>query len=406
MFLRVIKNPHRSQQRLGFLKYLTYKASQNDSSTVKVLGTELLRPITKKINVEINKSLEDYVDQRLRNQFKGISKGQQKKIYLELQDLYLAASEIPSKTGKLYSDDCQKRYPYFLSSIGFAREKSYSLLVRGKVLMEFIPKDELDAFVDYSKTLNPFLLNQYQKYIFLYSILENDGDVIKPLYTKLLTLKNSFSDWTAGNFLPEIYIDITKFYRPSVTSGFDKERLNNLFDSAKKIERWVNKPRTGGRGAKIDAITPRLEPFVDVGLLKKPDPYKYNYYFSPEGKDFFSLFCAYNDVAKFLDESFFSSLNKSFKLKANPADENDIMNSLFSAFDKIKSPLGYAPIKEIALLGGIKSLVDKNKYFEIGQATKLITEYQKAYPYKARFQVDRSGAPIYVKFLNSRAEND
>lgn len=406
MFLRAIKNPHRSQQRLGFLKYLTYKASQNDSSTVKALGTELLRPITKKINVEINKSLEAYIEQRLRNQFKNISKGQQKKIYLELQDLYLAAPEIPSKTGKLYSYDCQRRYPYLLSSIGFAREKSYSLLVRGKALMEFVPKEELEAFANYSKTLNPFLLNEYQKYIFLYSIIENDGDVIKPLYTKLLTLGNSFSDWNAGDFLPDIYIDIAKFYRPNVTSGVDKERLNHLFDSAKKIERWVNRPRTGGRGAKIDAITPRLEPFGDIGLLKKPDSYKYEYCFSQGGKEFFDLFCSYKDVATFLDGAFFSTLNKCFKLKAYPANEDTIMQAISSAFNIIKSPLGYAPIKEIALFAGIKSLIEDKKYFEIGQATKLIMEYQKAHPYKARFQVDRSGAPVYVKFLPEFKKNN
>jgi hypothetical protein len=402
MLIRVAKNPHRSQQRLGFIKYLTYKVSQNDTTPIKVLGADLLRAITKKINTELDDSLRIYIEHRSRNQFRNIPQNQPEKIYLELQDLYLADPKIPSKTGKLYLYDCQKRYPYLLSSIGFAREKTYSLLVRGKVFLEFVPREELDVFTNYTRTSNPFLLNDYQKYICLYSILENDGDVLKPLYARLLNLKSSFSDWFAGDFLPEIYTEITKRYSPRVASGVDKQKLDHLSDSAKRIERWVNKPRTGGRGAKIDAITPRLEPFVDLRLLKKQNPYKYEYCFSEQGKEFFNLFCLYEGVDKFLDDFFFSTLNKSFKLKGNSAKKDEIIEILLSVFDKIKSPLGYAPIKEIALFGATKSLVDNKRYFEIGQATKLIMEYQKSHPYAARFQVDRSGAPVYVKFLDKR----
>lgn len=400
MFIRVTKNPHRSQQRLGFLKYLTYRASQNDSTSIQILGIDLFRIMSKRVNVQLNESLQTYIKHRLRNQFGNASKSHQEKIYLELQDLYLSDPKIPSKTGKLYSYDCQNRYPYLLSSLGFAREKIYSSLVRGKMFLEFIPKEELNAFTNYTRTLNPFLLSDYQKYSYLYSILENDGDVVRPLYTRLLSSRNCFSDWATGDFLPEIYVEIIKAYRPNVTSGVDKERLDHLFDSAKRIERWVNKPRTGGRGAKIDAITPRLEPFVDLELLKKRDPYKYEYYFSEQGRMFFDSFCINENVGKFLNDYFFSALNKSFKLKAQRAKKNEIMEALFSAFNTVKSPLGYAPIREIALFGAIRSLVDEREYFEIGQATKLIMEYQKSHPYAARFQVNRSGAPVYVKFLN------
>ena len=401
MFIRVAKNPHRSQQRLGFLKYLTYRALQYDSNTIIGLGTDLLRVISKKVNIELNKSLETYIKYRLRGKFKNLLSDKQLKIFLEIQDIYLASSQIPSNTGKLYLSDCEKRYPYLLSSLGLTRERTNSLLVRGKVFLEFVLKKELDSFIDYNKSLNPFLLNDYQKYIFLYSILENDGDVIKPLYIQLLKLKDSFTDWIAGDFLPDIYFKIIKNYRSNVTSGIDKEKLDRLYDSAKRIERWVYKPRTGGRGAKLDAITPRLEPFVDLNLLIKKNPYKYEYYLSEQGKVFFKLFCSNESVDKFLGSSFFFALNKTFELKANPIKKDEIINVLFSAFNKIKSPLGYAPIKEIALLGAIKSLVNNRKYFEVYQATEIIMEYQKSHPYKVRFQMNRSGAPVYIKFLSN-----
>ena len=174
MFIRAIKNPHRSQQRLGFLKYLVYKASQNDSTPLKVLGEDLAKTLSKKINISLNNSIEEYVKNRLRNH----SKNTQEKIYMELQDLYLSDPKIPSKTGKLYSYDSQKRYPYFLSSLGFARERTYSLLVRGKVFLQFVSKDEINSFNNYTPNHNPLLLNDYQKYVFLYFIVENDGALL------------------------------------------------------------------------------------------------------------------------------------------------------------------------------------------------------------------------------------
>jgi hypothetical protein len=379
---------------------LVYKASQNDSIPLKVLGEDLVKVISKKINVPLNDSIKEYIENRLRN----YSKNTQEKIYVELQDLYLSDYTMSSKTGKLYSYDCQRRYPYFLSSLGFTREKTYSLLVRGKVLLEFISKDELNSFINYTPNYNPLILNTYQKYVFLYSILENDGDILKLLYARLLNFKDSFSDWNAGDFLPEIYEKIAKLYTPNITSGVDRERINHLLESAKKIKIWVNKPRTGGRGAKIDAITPRLEPFVDLGILEKPDPYKYEYRFTKEGKKFFKKFSDLGNTDQFLYSYFFSTLSKSFKLKARHTTDKEIIRSLISAFNKIKSPLGYATIREIALLGAVKSVVDDKKYFEIGEAVNLIMEYQKKHPYNVRFQVDRSGAPVYVKFLNN-AEN-
>jgi len=405
MLIRVAKNPHRSQQRFGFLKYLTHRASQTDSTTTKALGTDLLNTVTKKINVELRESLKTYIEQRLRNQFENIIQNQTRKVYIEIQDFYLSDPKVPSKTGKLYMDDL-RRYPYLLSSLGFARENTYSPLVRGKVFLEFVSKEELRAFTKCMSDLNPFLLNNYQKYICLYSLIENDGDVLKPLYAQLLKLKSTFSDWTAGDFLPEIYEEIINVYKVKVTTGIDRDRLNDLAESAKRIEKWVKKPRTGGRSAKIDAITPRLEPLTDLGLLEKQDVYGYKYNISEHGKALFKLFCSDEDMSNFLVKSFFSSLNKSFKLKAKLAEEDEIIEALFEAFNRIKSPLGYAPIKEIALLGAIKSLVDNTKYFEVGEATKRIMDFQKSHPYDVRFQVDRSGAPVYVKFLNSKNERE
>lgn len=397
MFIRAIKSPHSSQQRLGFLKYLISKVSLNDSTPLNILGEDFNKTVSKKINVTLDNSLKEYIKNRFRENEKNISE----KTYIEIQDLYLSDPKIPSKTGKLYISDALKRYPYLLSSLGFAREKIYSPLVMGKILLSFISKDELNSFSTYSPNFNPLILNDYQKYLFLYSIIENDGDVIKPLYSQLLNLENPITDWSAGDYLPEIYQKIAEDYTSKITNGIDRERIKSLVKSANRIQVWKDKKRTGGRVAKIDAITPRLELFVDLGMLAKTDPYKYEYFLTPKGKEFFESFSKEKDIDDFLQNRFFSAVIKSFKLQANYAIEEEILSVLMDAYNKLKSPVGYAPIKDIALLGIIKSLVEQNKIFEIGDATKLIFHYQKENPDKIRFQPDRYGNPSNVKFIDN-----
>lgn len=364
-FVRALGNPDASMQRVGFLKYLVWRCSLANALSLDLLGKDLINNCTK------------------------------------TQSLYLASEMLPSHTGKLIPRDW-RGYPYFTSSLGFVRKGTYSLLVRGKVFLELVSQEELKAFNNYNPEVNPLAITTEQRGLLLYCFIENDGDVLKRLFERLLALNRIFTEREAGDFLPEIYRPLVKLYRPKIRSGIDAKRLDKLARSADNIEIRKGKNYTG----KTHAITPRLEPFVDLGLLKKQDPHKYEYCFTEQGQEFFTSFCSSEDMGEFLNDSFFSTLDKSFKPEGSPAKKTEIMEALFAAFNTIKSPLGYAPIKEIALLGAIRLLTGKRKCFEIGQATKLIMEYQKIYPYKARFQVDRSGAPVYIKFLTGNKNNN
>ncbi len=216
MVIRVIQNPHRSYQRLSFLKYLVYKTSLNDSTPSKTLGEDLFKAISRKVCVTVNNSVREYVKHRLRK----VRIPETGTMHLELQDAYLSDPLIPSKTGKLYYDDCIRRFPNFLSSIGLARPLSNSLLVRGKVFLKLIRREELQSFTNYTQHLNPLVLTKAQKYLFLFSLIEHDGDVLKLLYPHLLKLEK-FSDWEAGDFLPDIYRYIAKQYSSKASTGFE-----------------------------------------------------------------------------------------------------------------------------------------------------------------------------------------
>ncbi|MFQ6092896.1 MAG: hypothetical protein ACE5OR_09470, partial [bacterium] len=153
--LRVFDHTNRSMQRLGYLKYLTWRCSLSDASNLDALGRNLINTVAKRIQVELNPHLSEYVQRRLtdriyknlRETVKKIGKGreEQRTIPIELQDVYLASNELASRTGKLVSEDWRK-YPYFLSSLGLVRKGTYSLLVRGNVFLQLVSKNEIDAF--------------------------------------------------------------------------------------------------------------------------------------------------------------------------------------------------------------------------------------------------------------------
>ncbi len=84
---------------------------------------------------------------------------------------------------------------------------------------------------------------------------------------------------------------------------------------------------------------------------------------------------------------------------ATPADETQMLARLYAAYNELKSPLGYAPIKETALLAGIRALVNDGLRFEIAEATELLKRTQRELPYVIRFNIDRMGNLVYVKFL-------
>jgi hypothetical protein len=66
----------------------------------------------------------------------------------------------------------------------------------------------------------------------------------------------------------------------------------------------------------------------------------------------------------------------------------------------IKSSSGYAPIEELALIGGIWALIDDQAIIEPGTAREAVINFQKANPYKVRFTVDRSGTLAHARFMD------
>lgn len=411
-FIRVFVNPRRSMQRVGFIKHLLWRASRNATNSISNLGNELITAVSRKVSVGLTPQLQEYIKKSLtssqyENLRAAVLKANEKtyenlKVKVEIQDVYLADPNIPSRRGRLVSDDWN-RYVYLALDLGLLRKGTYSLLVRGQTLLSFVSEDEKNAFnisgdTPYEERSNPFFLTVQQKILLLFAFVEGDGDVLRRLYAKILGTKE-FIDKEYGDYIPEIYRMISKEYRSKARSGDDLQRVQKLVNTAAKIEEVKEKSAPGGKNPREHALTIRVEPFVDIGLLAKPDPFAYRYQITDATKTFFEPLINSEGIDHFLQHCFFKSANKALILNGeHRIDRETMLSTIKKAYVVLKSPLGYAPISEVCLLAGIYSITERGTYFELAECIDMLKSLQKERPELVRFNVDRWGALAFVKF--------
>jgi hypothetical protein len=248
-------------------------------------------------------------------------------------------------------------------------------------------------------------VNLKQGLLFLYSLIENDGEVFIPFYVALSSLSNDgFNDRDAGNLLPEIYKTVIARYRMRSLAVDMRERLEMLEKSAEKIAIARAKETYSGGSAREESSRPRLEPYTDIGLLQKPNKMKYEYTLTEVGRQWASAFRGDEDSAAiedFLARRFFHTAAQAWVIQASEITApEEIVPYLQRAAKIVSSSSGYAPIEELALLGGIWALTDDSKMMEPGVAREALIAYQKANPYKVRFTVDRSGILAHARFMD------
>lgn len=321
---------------------------------------------------------------------------------MELQDLYLADPALPSQTGKLVQGDWRK-YPYLGTALGLVRAGTYSANTRALSLLHLTPGEELQAFSDYDAKANPFLLSRAQSLLLLYAFVENDGEVVAPLLAQLATQSDEdFTDRDVGALLPRIYHRIAHRHRQRLLPVEARDRLEMLAQVAESIEKWRNRAYTGG-GANVEAGRPRAEPYVDLGLLGKPDPYRYRYRLSPRGLVWGQALAdveTSQQVGVFLSRRFFATAASAYGLSTALAPEaGQVVSNLYEAWQAIRIATGYAPIGEVALLAGIRSLLDRERVIEIAVARDALVAYQRSHPYQVSFSVNRMGVLANVRFL-------
>ncbi|HRD02024.1 MAG TPA: hypothetical protein PLP57_05190 [Candidatus Saccharicenans sp.] len=407
-FIRAIENPRKCMQRLGFLKWLAFYCSKSATSNLSILGNNLISTVSKKILVPVTEELILYIKSALvspvhRGIFAQVNQQKnegdiKKTISVELQDAYLSSFDLPSRRGRLAKDEWFE-YPSLAIGLALIKKGTYSLSVRGVSFLSLVIKEEIDAFKQYDKEFNPFKMSMKQKLLLLYCLVDNDGQMLKPLYKDIIKKDNTFSDIEASESLDEIFSGLLKESRPRVRSGDDIKRIQRIEKTIERLKTVKGKPSTGGGGVRHETIAVRLEPFVDLGLLLKPDPFAYRYRSTDATKSFFEPLICSDGIDVFLRNSFFSTVNSTYKLDAVHHTGRDIvLPAIQKAFITLKSPLGYAPILEVSLLAAINSITENRTFFELSECLEILKSIQKERPELVRFNVDRWGTLTFVKF--------
>ena len=409
--LHIIENASRRMQRLGYLKFLLAQASKSSTSNLKALGTSLISIVTRQITISPTPELSEYLRVTLSGQpdksllqklGKSLSLTKPTDIMVQLQDVYLSSKKLPSQRGRLVSRD-STNYPRLGVSLGLLRKDSYAPLVRGQVLLHLLEPDEIGAFREYNLDMNPMLLKQEQQFFFLYTIIESDMHIMIPLYRHLLETKEDFADYEAGNLLPGIIRDIYKHFRQQVSTGADAIRLKQLLETADVIEQWKDKEYSG-KGARDETITVRLEPLVDLGILVKDNPFAYRYRLSSLGRRLMTLLTETNNGPD-IGSQLFTHIVDAYSLGLKKlSGDSDRLPFIYESYSHLKSPLGYAPINDVMLLGILLAIQAKRGYFEIQEGMQTVRAIQQKYPRLVRFNVDRMGKLNFIKFEKEIAE--
>jgi hypothetical protein len=320
---------------------------------------------------------------------------------IELQDAYLAEKSLPSSTGKLVQADWRS-YPYLATSLGLVKKGTYSGLTRSLVLLAVTPRQELAAFNNLDKENNPLRINESQAAVLLYCLLDNDAEVALPLLRALVQSGARFDERVAGDMLPDILRDVVAGHAKRSLSAEERDRVSMLGKIATSVAKWKGKAYTGS-GAREVAIRVRLEPYCDLGLLRKPNREKFEYECTESARALINHSSRTENIEAFLQNSFFEAIAACRGIKARSANDDEAIKALADAGEVLKSALGYTPLIDVGLLAGTRLLTEGHCILELGRTVELLKAVQKQDPNFVRFTVDRMGTLAYVKFLKTGA---
>ena len=395
-------------QRLGFLKPLCALVNETETSNLANLGKRFMERVSKRVRqtTPVDEQVRDYARSRMTD---GIFRELRKTILegppgmpvpLEVQDLYLADPLLPSNTGRLVEANW-RRYPYLGTSLELVRKGTYSALTRSLVLLAVTPKEELRAFPEYDRRHNPMRISDAQAIVLLFCLLDNDAEVVFPLFRRILDLDaESFDERVAGEFLPEIFRQVAREHENRSLTVEERERLASLTKTATSIEQWKGKPYSGGGAGKsrrgcglnhsatLDSSANLTANDTNTGKRTLSRPY----FTSGRPRGIRRGSCK---------SIFLRRLRPVVSSVRRPANDDEAREALVDAGKTLKSALGFSPITDVGILASVRLLTEKALVLELASTSELLKRLQKRDPGFVRFTVDRTGAMAHVKFLKA-----
>lgn len=359
--LRWVDYARRSMQRLGFVKVVLQLASKADAQTLEGLTRAFFATVTKRYTVppERREAFDNYVrQQQLHRRYRPGCEN------AEIQDLWLADENLPSRSGAITGDLERSGYrhavyveiPTWATRLHLIRDHNYTLTDRGRVLL--MSGIELSEF---GTRGNPFHLSVAERYVSLFTLLDSDGDLLTAMYRELLA-RSSFTRADAGECAVKALEELRKVRMKNRGAGSSQEiraRMDRTIAAAKKQS-------GSGLGPRESIATPRTEPLVDCGILTKPRSDSYEYRFTDWGRSFLSALALADSVSDFVEQHLSAAVES--LTGQSVCSDFPPLEVVARPYSRLRSGLGYVSIRELALAATADALtMARAPLFEISK---------------------------------------
>jgi len=399
--IRWVDYARRSMQRLGYLKILVAIADSLGSTTLQGLTTRFEAAVTAKHRVpdHILPRVRDYVtEQNLHHRYPGLhARGREaassRPPVMQVQDLYLSDPALPARSGAMTGDQERKGYrhavyvemPPWAVQLGLLRRQNYTATDRAKALLELAPT--MEAFRAFEPDSNPFMLASDERFFFLFSLIDADGDLLRVAYRQMTS---RFDGFTRTDFGETIASALEEFLRDRLrrpSTGMEQEVARRMRDVLKS----VHEQSGSGMGPKESVATPRTEPLVDCGVLYKPVRNKYEYAVTEGGRAFLRRLIESESVTEFIERGLGKATAELLGLSPKPASGTEILAGVASAYSRMRSGLGYCSLREAGVLAVAQATKDGLLGYEIADAEAAVVEAARTYGRRIRLTQTRRG---------------
>jgi hypothetical protein len=395
----LMKYARASWQRLGHIKMLCAVASPSNSTNLEGISSKFQNHICKLIPIpeEHKEQIFEYIKDHRYIQYpleKGIPYS------IELQDYYLADPTLPSNVGALTGrlrpvDYLHMEYveiPPWAVSLRLMREGNYTLTDRGKILT-ILTKLKYHKHIHTSFENNPFFITNGEKFIFLYSLLEADGDILKKIYQDLSQKNDNISIDLLKNSMLKESKKLLSNVSSSRSSIFQQQDINVLQSMIKTLERYSDQ-----------IVIPRIEPLVDCYFIQRTNRQRNTYKITEGSKSFLNIMDTYLDIDSFLEDGLAKSTATLLNIQ-NKSSKLSLRSYLSKSYLNMRSGLGYCSIRELALLTVALAIDDGKDYFEISDVERELVVLSKQYGQKIRYTKNRQGIIALVRIDTQLAES-
>jgi hypothetical protein len=395
-------------QRLGYLKILVAIADSLGSTTLQGLTTRFEAAVTAKHRVpdHVLPRAIDYVTEQKLPRYPNLrsrrheARGSPSPV-IEIQDLYLSDPALTASSGAMTGDQERKGYrhavyvemPPWAISLGLLRRDNYSVTDRGRALLSLAPRT-MEQFRAFDTEANPFLLDQAERVLFLYALVDADGDLLRCTYQRVLGKTGSFSRSEVGDQIAEALLELR---RDSLKRPSSAQELA-MIQKMEKVELSVRNQSGSGMGPRESVATPRTEPLVDCGVLSKTSRNAYVYECTEGGRRFLERLIRADSATEFIENGLATAAADMFGIATRKMPSDEILARVAKSYARLRKGLGYMSLREVTALSVAEAIRDGAPGFELRDAEEVVLRAGGTYGHKVRFTRGRTPGAVQFRF--------